>query len=109
MPQPPTHNPHHDQSLQPALAPLHSEEGGPSDAASDVVPQLTNSELVQLQIRVIALENLMIALLADASDEQLARVRDIAASISPRPGVDHKLTVHAAAQMAHLSQRATRL
>lgn len=70
---------------------------------------LANAELVQLQIRVIALENLVVALLADASDEQIARVRDIAASIFPRPGVEHRLTKHASAQMEHLAQRAMRV
>jgi hypothetical protein len=39
------------------------------------VPYLTNAELVQLQVRLIALENLLIALLAEASDEQLDLVR----------------------------------
>lgn len=82
---------------------------GAVGGSNDAVPPLTNAELVQLQIRVIALENLMVALLADASDQQLARVRDIAASISPRPGVEHHLTVHAAGHMEHLAQRSTRL
>ena len=73
------------------------------------VQELTNAELVQLQIRVIALENILVALLADASDEQLGRVRDIGVAISPRPGVEHRLTSHATAQMAHLARRAMRL
>ena len=47
--------------------------GGPQGelVAAEVqsqAPALTNTELVQLRIRVIALENLVIALLADASD-----------------------------------------
>lgn len=79
------------------------------DDNDDKVPPLTNAELVQLQIRVIALENLMVSLLADASDKQLARVRDIAASIFPRPGVEHRLTVQATVQMEHLTQRSLRL
>ena len=81
--------------------------GQPENLAKGV--PLTNAELVQLQIRVIALENLVVALLADASAEQLARVRDIAASIFPRPGVEHRLTTHASAQMGHLTQRALRV
>lgn len=102
--------------LQRSLARWENEGGsqsgdgpGQSGSGAHAVPQLTNAELVQLQIRVIALENLMVALLADASEQQLARVRDIAASIFPRPGVTHRLTVHAAAQMEHLAQRSTRL
>lgn len=82
---------------------------GLAELPGDEVPPLGNAELVQLQIRVIALENLVVALLADASDEQLARVRDIAASIFPRPGVEHWLTTHAAAHMEHLAQRSLRV
>jgi hypothetical protein len=71
------------------------------------VPQLTNAELVQLRIRVIALENLVITLLADASDGQLDLARKMAAYISPRPGfTHHPLTIHAAAQMIDLVERA---
>jgi hypothetical protein len=63
--------------------------------------------LVQLRIRVIALENVVIALLAEAPDPQLDLVREMAAYISPRPGfTQHPLTVHAAAEMIHLVERA---
>lgn len=73
-----------------------------SDKQSDV-PSLTNAELVQLRVRVIALENLVIALLAQASDQQLDLVREMAAYICPRPGfTPHPLTIHASAQMIHL-------
>jgi hypothetical protein len=78
----------------------------PSDIAA-AVPQLGNAELVQLQVRVIALENLVIALLSQASPHQLELVREMAAYISPRPGfTPHPLTIHAAAQMVHLVERA---
>ena len=71
------------------------------------VPQLTKVELVKLRIRVIALENLVITLLAGASDRQLDLARGMAAYISPRPSfTHHPLTVHAAAQMIHLVERA---
>ena len=80
-----------------------------STGTADALP-LSNAELVQLQIRVIALENLMTALLADASDQQLALVREIAAYISPRPGHTlHCLTVHAASRMVSLAESAGRL
>lgn len=72
----------------------------------DSVSPMTNTELVQLQTRVIALENLVIALFAQSSAAQLALARDMAAFISPRPGfTPHPLTIHAAAQMLHLVQR----
>lgn len=71
------------------------------------VPELTNAELVTLRIRVIALENLMISLLAAASDDQLRLAREMAGYISPRPGfTQHPLTIHAAAHMIDLVERA---
>lgn len=116
MPHPSAKNLERTRRLQRSLARWENEGGSKDDDApaqhgsrARAVPDLTNAELVQLQIRVIALENLMVALLADASDQQLERVRDIAASIFPRPGVEHRLTIYAAAQMEHLAQRSTRL
>ena len=68
---------------------------------------LANAELVQLQIRVIALENLLVALLAQGSVEQLKLARDMAVFISPRAGfTPHRLTIQAAAQMVHFVERA---
>jgi len=82
------------------------EDHGRAEAPSDV-PELTNAELVQLRVRVIALENLMISLLAQASDRQLDLAREMAAFISPRPGfTHHPLTIHAATQMIDLVDRA---
>lgn len=81
----------------------------PPDSTAGV-PELGNAELVQLQVRVIALENLLIALLSQASPQQLELVREMAAYISPRPGfTPHRLTIHAAAQMVHLVERAVDL
>ena len=74
---------------------------------ASAVPQLSNAELVQLQVRMIALENVLIALLSQAPKQQLDLVREMAAYISPRPGFTaHPLTIHAAAQMIHLIERA---
>jgi hypothetical protein len=73
------------------------------------IPELTNVELVQLRVRVIALENLVIALLAEASDRQLETAREMAAYISPRPGfTHHPLTIQAATHMIDLVDRAER-
>lgn len=81
--------------------------GASADGDSTDVPPLTNAQLVQLQIRVIALENVVMALMADASDRQLKLVREMSACISPRPGhVQHCLTIHAAARMVGLVERA---
>lgn len=71
---------------------------------------LSNAELVQLQIRVIALENLLTILLADSSDEQIEFAREMAAYIAPRPGfTSHRLTIHAAARIISLTDRASHL
>jgi len=87
--------------------PAGPQGGSVSAEAPSKIPELTNAELVQLRIRVIALENLVIALLAEASERQLGLARDMAAYISPRPGfTHHPLTIHAAAQMIDLVERA---
>jgi hypothetical protein len=71
------------------------------------VAQPANIELAQLRIRVIALENLLITLLAEASDRQLDLAREMAAYISPRSGFRrHPLTMRAAAHMIDLVERA---
>jgi hypothetical protein len=78
-------------------------EGG----ALSAVPALTNAELVHLRVRVIALENLIIALLADASGRQLDGIRAMATYISPRAGfTQHPLTIRAADHMTDMVDRA---
>ncbi|MFO7786665.1 MAG: hypothetical protein R6W87_02660 [Halospina sp.] len=83
-------------------------EGGafPVDVTPDV-PELTNTELVHLRVRVIALENLVIALLANGSERQLEVAREMASYISPRAGfTQHPLTVKAADHMGDMVHRA---
>jgi hypothetical protein len=71
------------------------------------IPPLTNAELVLLRVRVIALENLLIMLLAEGPDRRLELAREMAAYISPRPGfTHHPLTIQAAAHMNDLVERA---
>ena len=70
-------------------------------------PRLTDAELIQLRIRVISLENLMIMLLAEGSDRRLQLAREMAAYISPRSGfTPHPLTTQAATHIANLVDRA---
>ena len=89
--------------------PCGPQKGQTSADAQFEVPELTNAELVQLGVRVIALENLMISLLAEAPDRQLDLAREMAAFISPRPSfTHHPLTIHAATQMIDLVDRAGR-
>lgn len=72
-------------------------------------PLLTNAEFVQLRIRVIALENVVIALLLQADEACSSRVREMATYISPRAGfTHHPLTLQAAAQMESLAERSAR-
>ena len=86
-------------------------EGGwiksaPYDSAVGV-PDMTNTDIVNLRVRLIALENLMIAILAEGSDQQRQMACDMAAYISPRPGfTPHALTVKAAEHMTDLVDRA---
>ena len=93
-----------------ALAVWENEGGRGShrrQAVQSDVPFMINTELAQLRIRVIALENLVIALLAATSDRRLDLAREMAVYISPRPGFTrHPLTINAAAQMVHLVERA---
>lgn len=78
-----------------------------SEGLPEPAPEVTNSEIVLLRIRLIAMENLLIALLADASERQLQLAREMAAYISPRPGfTHHPLTVRAASHMSDLVERA---
>ena len=80
------------QQRQNALSRWDSEGGaGPYGSQKHAVelteiPPLTNAELVQLRIRVIALENLMIMLLAEGSDKQRELAREMATYISPQVG-----------------------
>lgn len=68
---------------------------------------MTNTELVQLRVRVIALENLVTALLANAPKHQHDLARAMAAQISPRAGMTpHPLTIRAASLMNQLVGRA---
>ena len=101
------------QQQQLALSRWDGEGGagpcGPNSDDAGYSPELSNSDLVQLRVRVIALENLMIMLLVEASDRQLDLAREMAAYISPRSGFKHHpLTIRAAAQMIDLVERAVR-
>ena len=68
--------------------------------------ELTNAELIHLRIRVIALENMMIAVLAEGSDRQLQVAQEMAGYILPRPGfTSHPLTLQAADHMTNFIKR----
>jgi hypothetical protein len=106
----PPDNPSVGDLRQSALSRWDNEGGAIATPVSRLpadIPELTNAELVQLRIRVIALENLVIALLSQAPEGQLAVVDAMAAEIAPRPdATPHPLTVHAAQHMNDLVRRA---
>lgn len=84
---------------------------GPKESTAGLtpssIPVLANTELVQLRVRVIALENLVTALLSGATAHQHDLIRSMAAQISPRAGMTpHPLTIQAASQMNELVDRA---
>jgi len=82
----------------------------PSASYPTSIPELTNTELVQLRIRVIALENLMISMLSKASDQEFERAEELASYIRPRPGSrPHPLTISAADHMTDILNRARHL
>jgi len=84
-------------------------EGGAGQAPTVDEPWQSDAEADQLRLRVIALENLVIALLADATDDQRTLARNMADFISPRPGyTPHPLTLRAAEAMRSLLDRADR-
>jgi hypothetical protein len=89
------------EPVGPQAASVHDE----SEAA---MPKNGRPELASLHVRVIALENLLITLLATASDRQIELAGEMAAYIAPRPGfTHHALTTRAAAHMNDLVKRAT--
>ena len=86
----------------PQTAP-HAVEGEPP------FPKMGDAEFGALHVRVIALENLLIALLAAASDRELEVARNMASFLLPRPGFTrHPLTLQAAGHMTDLIERAAR-
>jgi hypothetical protein len=97
-----------------ALSRWENEGGALEDRTHDdlvdlEIPPVTNTELVHLRVRLIAAENLLLALLAEATEAQTAMATEMAAYILPREGhTPHPLTIHAAQQMLQLLERAAR-
>jgi kynureninase len=88
--------------------PHGSQEASNSGALQAGLAMPANIEIAQLRVRVIALENLVITLLAEASDRQLNLAHEMASYISPRIGFRrHPLTMRAAAHMIDLVERAS--
>ena len=74
------------------------------------VPEPDHAELVQMRIRLITLENIVLGLLSGASSEQIEQIRKRADMIEPRPEASrHPLTELAANDMRKFLDRAARL
>lgn len=83
------------------------QDGSNVDNAPTLDAPISPAEWNQLRVRTIALETIVVALLVDASEQQVCRVRQMAHYISPRSGVTpHPVTLQAAAQMTDLVARA---
>jgi hypothetical protein len=73
------------------------------------LPDMGKAELLTLHIRVVALENMVLALLAGASKRQIKAARAMPAFIAPRRGATaHPLTILAVGHMTDLLARAHR-
>jgi hypothetical protein len=96
-----------------ALSRWENEGGNPPavvpEAPADT-PDMTNAEIVLLRVRVISLENLLIAVLSEGTDRQMQAARDMAAVIAPRHDVtQHSLTIRASRHMNDLVDRAVHM
>ncbi len=75
--------------------------------AATVAGEIGDAEDGNIRVRLIALENLVVALLAEAPESQSELVREMARFISPRPGMTpHRLTIEAARNMLAIVERA---
>lgn len=88
-------------------------EGGSLDkppgagAPATVVGTVGDAEDVNLRVRLIALENILVALLAGAREDRSELILEMADFISPRPGATpHRLTIEAARNMRAIVERA---
>ena len=74
------------------------------------IPEPDHAELVQMRIRLITLENIVLGLLSGASDEQIDQIRKRADMIEPRLEASrHPLTELAAGDMRKFLERAARM
>lgn len=72
-----------------------------------VAGEIGDAQAGNIRVRLIAIENILVALLAEASDDRLELIREMAEFISPRPGMTpHRLTLEAARNMRAIIERA---
>lgn len=74
------------------------------------IPEPGHSELVQMRVRIITLENIILGLLSGASEEQIDQIRRRADQIEPHAeATRHPLTELAAGDMRKFLERAQRI
>lgn len=84
---------------------LHNAPGRANYAT--VAGKIGDAEDGNIRVRLIAIENILVALLADAPGDSLELIREMSAFISPRPGATpHRLTIEAARNMMAIVERA---
>jgi hypothetical protein len=112
MASPPARAPDDVSQLVRALSRWDNEGGAGDDgpqvdtAISRPAPPLER-EVVALRIRVIALENLAIALLAAGSDGQQQVAQRMVGQLAPDGAAQQQITTHAAAHMCDLIEHAS--
>lgn len=87
----------------------HASEHATLDSLSRMAepPPVTTVEWDHLRFRVVALENLLIALMADGPLPRLDRLREMARHVAPRRGsAEHPVSQFAAVQIIHMVERA---
>ena len=82
-------------------------EGRAPEQHATVAGEIGDAETGNIRVRLIAVENILVALLADAPDDRLELIREMAEFISPRPGMTpHRLNIEAARNMLAIVERA---
>lgn len=79
----------------------------PNTLGATIVGEVGDAEAVNIRVRLIALENIVVALLANGTQDSLELVREMARYISPRSdATPHRLTIEAADNMRAIVERA---
>ena len=100
------------KALERAVMRWENEGGRMGDRDQDAlrattVGEVGDAEAVNIRVRLIALENIVVALLASGTQDGPEMVREMAQYISPRSGATpHRLTIEAARNMRAIVERA---
>lgn len=100
------------KTLERAVMRWENEGGATGDQDPDtlratIVGKVGDAEAVNIRVRLIALENIVVALLASGTQDSLELVREMAQYILPRSdATPHRLTTEAARNMLAIVERA---